>query len=106
MFILIMGLLKLFLWTLGIIYFLFSLISSQKFPELEKLIKNKYIFFDLVLIFTLLYLVFVKRNLVGLLPLGLLIYCYTNNVNTNDCLWYSADGLSSGILLSTCLGLK
>ena len=91
---------KAFLVILGFIYLIFSLNNNQKIPILFKHHKNNYIFFDIICIFTLLYLVIKMRKLVAILPLAVLLYCYGISLNSQDKLWFSADALSAGIFLS------
>ena len=40
------------------------------------------------------------------LPLGLLIYCYGKSLNSQDKIWFSTDGVISGILLTITSYLK
>lgn len=97
---------KLFLGSLGWIYFIFCIISKQRFPKLSNFLSDKYIFFDLLSSLTLLYLILKLNKYVALLPLGLLIYCYRNSLNSQDKIWFSTDGLISGILLTITTYLK
>ena len=97
--------LKIVFCGLGFIYFCFSLFTKNKLKMITNIYDNIYLYFDCILGICLLFIVFKLNQLIGLLPLGLLLYNYVNNVPTDNYLWFSVDGIAAGVLLCVATSL-
>jgi len=94
--------LKIVFCGLGFLYFCFSLFKKKKIKITLSIYEDLYIYLDCILAICLIFIIFKLNQLIALLPLGLLIYGYINNIPTDNYLWFSIDGLAAGILL--CVG--
>ena len=97
--------LKIIFGSLGFIYFFLSLITKKKLHILTNIYEDIYLYIDVILAFSLLFIVFVLDQYVAVLPLGLLVYNYLYKVPVDNFLWFSADGLAAGVLLSVAISL-